>query len=125
MNIFTLVGSILVDSNQASESIGKTEEKAGGLAQKLGGVIGTAGKVGLAMGGAAVAGGAALMGIATNAAQTTDRIDKLSQKIGMGKESFQEWDYVLSQNGINIDVLQGGMKTLVNKFDDQIGRAHV
>ena len=56
MNIFTLVGSILVDSDKASESIGKTEEKAGGFAQKLGGVIGTAGKVGLAVAGAAAAG---------------------------------------------------------------------
>lgn len=41
-----------------------------------------------------------------------DRVDKLSQKIGISKRAFQEWDYVLSQNGVAIEGLQMGVKTL-------------
>lgn len=112
MNIFTLVGSILVDSDKATESISKTENKAGGLASKLGGVVGAAGKVGLAIGGAATAGGAALLGVANKAAETTDRIDKMSQRLGMSRESFQEWDYILSQNGVSMDSMNTAMKSM-------------
>lgn len=112
MNIFTLVGSILVDSDKANDSISKTEEKAGGLASKLGGVIGTAGKVGLAVAGAATAGGAALYGMANKAAESTDRIDKMSQRLGMSRESFQEWDYILSQNGVSMDSMNTAMKSM-------------
>lgn len=41
-----------------------------------------------------------------------DRIDKMSQKIGMSRASFQKWDYVLSQSGTDIEKMQVGMKTM-------------
>ena len=41
-----------------------------------------------------------------------DRIDKMSQKIGLSRESFQKWDYVLSQSGTDIEKMQVGMKTM-------------
>lgn len=44
--------------------------------------------------------------------QYGDRVDKMSQKIGMSRKGFQEWDYVLSQNGSSVDNLQMGYKTL-------------
>ena len=50
--------------------------------------------------------------------ESLDRIDKLSQKIGMSRQAFQEWDYVLGQNGISIDVMQGGFKAMTNAVDD-------
>ena len=55
MEIFKLFGSIFVDNEEANKSISKTEEKAGGLASKLGGGIKTAAKWG-----AAIAAGAAV-----------------------------------------------------------------
>jgi hypothetical protein len=67
------------------------------------------------MGAAAATG---LTAIATKTAAAGDRVDKMSQKIGLSREGFQEWDYVMSQNGMSIDTMQGGMKTLVNSFDD-------
>lgn len=116
--IFRLFGSIMIDNEKANESISKTEEKAEGVAKKLGDGIVTAGKWGIAIGAGAAAAGGALFGVASKAADTTDRIDKMSQKIGMSKQGFQEWDYILGQNGISIDGLQGGMKTLTNMTDD-------
>ena len=44
-----------------------------------------------------------------------DRIDDMSKKIGISKKSFQEWDYIIKQNGTEIDVVQRGMKTLVTQ----------
>lgn len=41
-----------------------------------------------------------------------DRIDKQSQILGISREAFQEWDYVLAQNGINIESLGVIFKTL-------------
>ena len=42
--------------------------------------------------------------------QHTDEIDKLSQKIGMSRQTFQELNYAFKQSGIEIGVLQMGMK---------------
>ena len=52
-----------------------------------------------------------------NTVQAGDRVDKLSQKIGLSRAGFQEWDYIMAQNGANIESLQMGMKTLVNQID--------
>jgi len=118
INIFTLLGSILVDSDQANKSISKTEKNAESLGSKLGKGIGTAAKFGAGLAAGAAVGAAALFGVAKKSADATDRIDKMSQKLGLSRKGFQEWDYVLSQNGISIDSMQGGLKTLTNKFDD-------
>jgi len=41
-----------------------------------------------------------------------DRIDKVSQQIGVTKKTFQELDYVMKQNGASIDAFSIGAKTL-------------
>ncbi len=118
MEVFKLFGSILVDSSKAQESISKTEGKADGLGKKLGNGIKTAAKWGAAIGAGAAAAGAALFGMANKAAGATDRIDKLSQKIGISRQGFQEWEYILSQSGTDIDKLQVGLKTMVQRMDE-------
>lgn len=45
-----------------------------------------------------------------------DRVDKMSQKIGMSRQAFQEWDYIMSQNGGSVESLQMGYKTLTNQM---------
>lgn len=116
--LFKLFGSIMIDNEKANESIAKTEKQAEGLGNKLANGAKTAGAWGLAIGAAAGAAGSALFGVAAKSAETTDRIDKMSQKLGMSKQGFQEWDYILGQNGISIDSLGGGMKTLTNMTDE-------
>lgn len=63
--------------------------------------------------GAVVAGGVAL---AKKTAEAGDRIDKMSQKIGMSRKAFQEWDFIMSQNGGSVDSLQMGYKTLATQM---------
>ena len=59
-----------------------------------------------------------LVGIITDSAEAGDEIDKMSQKIGISAESYQEWDYVLERSGASIDGLQGGMKKLSTVITD-------
>ena len=53
--------------------------------------------------------------LAMKTGETCDRIDDMSNKIGISRKGFQEWDYLLEQNGANIESLQMGFKTLTNQ----------
>lgn len=66
MEIFKLVGSVFVDTDDADKSLKKTDKNAGGLGSKLLAAGKTAAKFGAAVGAAAVAAGAALVGVAEN-----------------------------------------------------------
>ena len=58
-----------------------------------------------------------LVSLATGAASTADHIDKMSQKIGISREAYQELDFIMSQSGTSVDSLQAGMKTLTAAMD--------
>lgn len=70
-----------------------------------------------AVSGAVLTVGSAIIRGANKAADLGDRIDKMSQKIGMGRKAFQEWDYIMSQNGGNVESLQMGFKTLTTQIE--------
>lgn len=118
MELFKLVGSIMVDSKEAQESISKTGEKSEGLLTKLGKGITTAAKWGAALAAGAAAAAAGIYKLATGSAAAADAIDKGSQAIGFSKEAYQQWDYVLSQSGSSIDSVGTWMQKLTNNIDD-------
>lgn len=124
MEIFRLFGSILVDSSEADKSIQKTGDNAKSLASKLGSGLKTVGKVAggiaTATAGAASAAGAAIYSLTNDTAAAGDNIDKMSQKLGLSRESFQELDFVLSQSGTDINSFQTGMKSLLTNMDKVI-----
>ncbi len=66
MEIFKLVGSVFVDTDAADKSLKKTDKNAEGLGSKLLAAGKTAGKFAAGVAGAAVAAGAALVGVAEN-----------------------------------------------------------
>ena len=117
MEIFKLFGRILIDSADAEESIQKTERKASKLASAFGNGIKKAAAWGAGIVGGAVAAGKAVMDVANKAAESADEIDKMSQKIGLSKEAYQEWNYAMGQSGIDISVMQTGVKTLTTLMD--------
>lgn len=117
LEIFKLVGSIFIDNEKANESLQKTDTNANKLAETFGAAGKTVLGVGAAIGTAVVGTSAAMIGAANDAAETADEIDKMSQKIGISAQSYQEWAYVMGQNGMEIDTLQTGMKTLVSQMD--------
>lgn len=104
------------------EETGKQSNEAGGRFEKFGSVLKSVGKAlavtMAAIGTAAVVAGKKLYDMANDVAATGDNIDKMSQRLGLSREAYQEWDYVLSQSGVDINSVQTGMKTLTNTIDD-------
>ncbi|MBR4406080.1 MAG: hypothetical protein IKT30_06870 [Bacteroidaceae bacterium] len=84
----------------------------GGFGKALGGL----GKVAVgatAAVGAAVAGlGAKFVSGAGEVASYGDNIDKMSQKMGISAEAYQEWDAILQHSGSSMDSMARGMQTL-------------
>lgn len=117
VEIFKLFGSIFVNNDEANQSISATDKKASGVASTLGNGVKTAAKWGAAVLGGATAAVTGLTAMASKSAETADEVDKMSAKIGLSKQGYQEWNYVLGQNGIDISKMQTGMKTLVSNMD--------
>ncbi len=118
MELFRLFGSIMINDDKAIETLKGAEENAKKSANALQDLSKKAGEMGkkVALGVTAAVG--SLGAMVFKSIEATDRIDKMSQKLGMSTKGFQEWDYVLGQNGIEIDSLQGGIKTLTNMTDE-------
>lgn len=105
------------ESNETAKALDKAAktDKFAKLKSALGGIgtaLKVAGKATAAMVGGVTTAAGALVKLTTNTAETADEIDKMSQKIGISKQSYQEWSYVMGQNGMDVNALQSGMKTL-------------
>lgn len=113
MNLFELFVKIGVD-DQASKNISN-------IAGKLGNGLKTAAKVGTAavatVTAAAGAMTAAFVKGTSEVAQYGDNIDKMSQKIGISAQAYQEWDFIMQHSGASVDSLQMGVKTLSQKME--------
>lgn len=100
----------------ALKNMGTTADKTGSKLSSLGKVISSAMAAGAAavaaIGTATVAAGKKMWDFANDVSETGDEIDKMSQKIGISAESYQEWAYVFERSGADINNLQAGMKTL-------------
>jgi phage-related protein len=113
MDVFDLMATISLDSSKYEKGL-KNAEK---MSDKFKNAVKGATKVVGAVSAGVTAGGTALFGMANKASSATDRIDKMSQKIGLSREAFQEWDYILSQNGASVEGLRGGFKKMTSQID--------
>lgn len=107
-----LVYKIQGDNSEFDRSIDKSETKVskfGSVADKIFAGV-TVAAIGMAV---------KKMGeMVISSATALDRVDKLSQKIGISRVAFQEWDYILGQSGASVEGLQMGVKTLSNAADE-------
>jgi hypothetical protein len=120
VEIFKLFGRIMIENNDANESLEKTDKKGQGVAKSLSDAAKTAGKVGAAIAGAATAAFGGIMALANKTAEYADEIDKLSERTGINREELQRWRYAAEQSGADIGKLETGIKTLSNIMDDAI-----
>lgn len=104
----------------ASESSGKSAgEKAGSaFTANMGSMISAGATVVTgavaAVTGAAIGAGKAIWDSANEVAQFGDNIDKMSQKMGISAQAYQEWDFVMQHSGTSMESLKASMKTLAN-----------
>lgn len=89
---------------------------------KLGGTLKAVGATlaatSAAMATAAMATGKAIFDMAMETTKAGDEVDKMSQRLGLSREGYQKWNYVMSQSGIDINATRTGMKNLTNLLDD-------
>lgn len=107
------------EAANAGESAGKT--LGGSLGGSLASALSGAGQVAA---GAVAAATTAVTGLATgimsaasNTAEYGDTIDKMSQKLGMSAEGYQEWDFILQHSGTSISALKPAMRTLTKELE--------
>lgn len=112
MEIFKLVGSVMVDTADAEKSISKTGEQAEGLGKKLLNGAGTAAKWAAGVVAGAVAVGGAMVAAAKDTAAELDVIDKASQRMKIGAESYQELAHAAELSGVEMSTLERAAKKL-------------
>jgi len=100
----------------AGEKAGQTAGKglAGGIAKTL--LTGTA-----AVSAAVVGVGKMLLSGSAEVAAYGDSIDKMSQKMGLSRTAYQEWDAIMQHSGTSIASMQASMKTLANAVESGNG----
>jgi phage-related protein len=109
--------STIMDSE--AESAGQSS------GSKFSSAFGSVAKVGLAsigaLASATIAAGGALVKGASDVAAYGDNIDKMSQKMGLSAQAYQEWDAVMRHSGTSIESMQNSMKTLANAVENGNG----
>ena len=110
-------------AGKLKSGLGDESQTAGASAGKsfgagFGSVIGGTTKAiagAVAAGGAAVSAlGASFVASAGNVASYGDNIDKMSQKMGLTAQAYQEWDAVMQHSGTSMETMKASMKTLAN-----------
>lgn len=118
MNVFELMATLSLDSRGYDQGLDEAEGKAGGFGDRLKSGLANAAKVGVGaivgVGAAATALGAGFVKQTGNVAAYGDNIDKMSQKMGMSAEAYQEWDAVMRHSGTSMEAMKASMKTLAN-----------
>lgn len=125
------IGTAYVRIEPTAKGIsGKIEKELGGVGVSGGqsfnkgfsSVLGGVGKTTLGIAAAGAAGLAALGTGVINASKDVaaygDDIDKLSQKMGLSAEAYQEWDAVMQHSGTSMETMKASMKTLANAVEN-------
>lgn len=111
---------------ESTENAGTEMEKAEKHSGKLGEALKEGVKKGAEVAAAAVtamaaAASAAVAGIVNAAGATAeygDNIDKMSQKLGMSSDAYQEWDFIMQHSGSDIDKMTTSMKKLAEEVQE-------
>lgn len=122
MDVFDLVAKLTLDSSQYDKGLEEGEGKAKSFGSKLANGLGNAAKIGTAavaaVGTATVIAGKELYKATADVAAYGDEIDKMSQKMGISAQGYQEWDAVMRHSGTSMESLKAGMKTLANAVEN-------
>lgn len=125
MDVFDLVAKLTLDTSEYDKSLGDSEESASSFGSTFGSIMGAvgtaAGVAGVAVtaiGGAVVGTTSALTNAVSGVAEYGDNIDKMSQKMGISIETYQEWDAVMQHSGTSMETMKASMKTLANAVEN-------
>lgn len=115
------------ETTEAVKDLGKEEDTTSDKTSELGenlknGLAAGAKAAAAALAAATAAVTATVAGIVKATGETAeygDKIDKMSQKLGMSAEAYQEWDFIMQHSGSDIDSMTTSMKKLSEAVVDQ------
>lgn len=115
---FEVLAKLILDTSEYEKGLGDAETKARGMGGSIGNALGMAGKTSVAafgaIAGAATVAGGAVVKATGDVASYGDNIDKMSQKMGLTAEAYQEWDAVMQHSGTSMETMKASMKTLAS-----------
>lgn len=117
MNLLELAVKVVMDDSEVDKGFNDVEEKASSFSDKMNKVgkgLATAGAIGAGVAVATAKLGKSFVDNAGDVAAYGDNIDKMSQKMGISAQAYQEWDAIMQHSGTSIDALKPSMKTLAN-----------
>lgn len=105
-------------TKDAGKEMQTAEKDASGLGESLKNGLANGAKA-AAAGVAAVTAAAAAVAVkladtANEAADYGDNVDKMSQKLGLSAEAYQEWDFIMQHSGSDVDKMSASMKKLAD-----------
>ena len=114
MDVFDLSAKISLDTSDYERGLSDAEQKTAGFGKSIGGGLTKAAKIGATAitGVATAAAGVSALFIkgASDVAAYGDNIDKMSQKMGISAEAYQEWSYVCEILAVDADIAKGRCK---------------
>lgn len=123
MELFQVAAKLVLDKSDYDKDMQDADKSGKSLADNLGSYMEKAKNIisGI-MGALAIKKVASdIWNLAKETAAAGDRIDKTSQALGFSRQAFQEWDYILAQNGASIDSLGASMRTLQSAISENSG----
>lgn len=109
------------DTDEAGDQMRETADESGKLGEKLKSGLASGAKIAAeclaAVTAAAAATVAGVVKTASATAETGDHIDKMSQKLGMSAEKYQEWDAIMQHSGSDVDKMGVSMKKLAEAVE--------
>lgn len=117
MDVFDLFAKLSLDSSEYESGLQDAETKGSGFGKGLVSAAGVGAAAVAAVGTAAIAAGTSLVKGTGDVAAYGDNIDKMSQKMGISAEAYQEWDAIMQHSGTSIDALKPSMKTLATQAE--------
>lgn len=112
MNVFDLSAVMRLDKTEYEKGLSSAASAAKGFSVKVAGFMKAGVSAFTSVAAAAVNVGKTLVQNTGQVAAYGDNIDKMSQKMGISAEAYQEWDAVLQHSGASISSLLPSMKTL-------------
>ncbi|MBO7682385.1 MAG: hypothetical protein J6T17_06490 [Clostridia bacterium] len=106
MDLFKLVGSVFVDTDQANSSLAKTDKNAEKTGVNFKQLAGKAAAVGTAVVGAATAAVGGMIKMAKESSATADTVDKASQRMQVSTDTYQELAHAASLSGVEMSTLE-------------------
>jgi phage-related protein len=130
MEIFRLFGSIFLKSDEADKTLDKVDKKAQDLDKTLAKMGKSVTNVGKTMStwvtGPIVAAGAGILGLATKAGNTADRLLDLASITGMSTDAIQEYQHVAKIAGVNTEAITAAAEGFIKRLpqiQEEGGRA--